>query len=177
MNFPAIMFIIFILTTLLIISLIVSMDSLEPLEYGITYNKLTKTISKDVFSSGRYLIGPWNSYIRYPSNLVTIEFSDSRRATVNTYLIKADPLQTRTAEGLNLSLHISFQYKLSKNEIPKLYNMANINYQSTYVRISRDVILKVAGQYNATNYWTDRKKIGEFMQSALNKELNSAFAS
>lgn len=90
---------------------------------------------------------------------------------------KADPLQTRTAEGLALSLHISFQYKLIKDDIPKLYNMANINYQSTFVRISRDSILKIAGQYNATNYWTDRSKIGEVMQKALSDELKSAFAS
>ena len=54
--------------------------------------------------------------------------------------------------------------------------MANVNYQSTFVRISRDVILKVASDYNATSYWRERLSIGEHMKKALDKELQSAFA-
>jgi regulator of protease activity HflC (stomatin/prohibitin superfamily) len=55
--------------------------------------------------------------------------------------------------------------------------LANINYQGTIVRISRDIILKVGGEFNATNYWTDREKIGDFMRIALNTELQKAFSS
>ena len=85
-------------------------------------------------------------------------------------------MKTRTAEGLAISLHISFQYKLIRDQIPSLYNMANIAYQGTFVRISRDVILKVASLYNATTYWTERLKIGQHMQRILNSELRNAFA-
>jgi hypothetical protein len=67
---------------IIVIFLLFSMDSLEPLECGITYNKITKSISKEVYDSGRYIIGPLNSFISYPSNLVSIEFSDSKKATV-----------------------------------------------------------------------------------------------
>lgn len=158
-----------IVISLTMILILVSLDSLEPLQYGITLNKITKTIGTEVYESGRYLIGPFNSFLVYPANLVTIEFSDARTAT-------ADPLQTRTAEGLGLTLYVSFQYEVNKTEIPKLYNMANINYHSTFIRISRDIILKVAGSYNATNYWTDRGLIGEKMKIALDNELKMAFA-
>jgi hypothetical protein len=78
---------------------------------------------------------------------------------------------------LSLVLHISFQYRLNKKDIPKLYDLANINYQGTIVRISRDVILKVGGRFNATNYWTDRQKIGDFMKESLNTELQKAYSS
>jgi hypothetical protein len=44
------------------------------------------------------------------------------------------------------------------------------------IRIARDIILKVAGNFNATNYWTDRQKIGDVMREALNQELKSAYA-
>ena len=64
------------------IVLLLSMNSLEPLQYGITYNKITKTIGTEVFESGRYIIGPTKSFIVYPANLVTIEFSNKRRAMV-----------------------------------------------------------------------------------------------
>ena len=57
-----------------------------------------------------------------------------------------------------------------------MYNLANINYQGTFVRISRDILLKIAGNYNATNYWTDRQVIGDKMKEALDKELSKAYA-
>jgi regulator of protease activity HflC (stomatin/prohibitin superfamily) len=44
------------------------------------------------------------------------------------------------------------------------------------VRIARDTILKIAGKYNATSYWTERIKIQLDMKNNLNKELLSAFA-
>ncbi len=84
-------------------------------------------------------------------------------------------MSTRTVEGLSLGLHVSFQYQVVKNDIPKLYNLANINYQGTIVRIARDIILKVGGNFNATNYWTDRQKIGDYMRDALNQELQKAY--
>jgi len=73
-------------------------------------------------------------------------------------------------------LHVSFQYKLDKNTITSLYNLTNINYAGTINRISRDIVLKVGGMFNATNYWTDRKKIGDFMRDTLNLELKKTFA-
>lgn len=154
---------------ILFIYLLISMDCVEPLEYGLPYNTLTKNVGTTVYESGRYILNPFKSFLIYPANLVTIEFSDSKTAT-------SEPLQTRTAEGLGLTLSVSFQYKVIKNDIPKLYNLANINFHSTFVRISRDVILKVGGMYNATNYWTDRVSIGKAMREAMDVELQKAYA-
>lgn len=64
------------------------MDSLEPLQIGIAYNKITKTIDNTVYDSGRYFIGPLKGFIVYPDNLVTIEFSDSRGAIVSINFMK-----------------------------------------------------------------------------------------
>ena len=69
-----------------IIIFLVSMDSLEPLQYGITYNKLSKRIGTNVYESGRYLIGPFQSFIVYPARLITVEFSTHRKATVRIKL-------------------------------------------------------------------------------------------
>jgi hypothetical protein len=54
--------------------------------------------------------------------------------------------------------------------------MTNTNYKSTFVRIARDSILKVAGSFNATSYWTERNKIGNVMRDALSSELAKAYA-
>jgi hypothetical protein len=63
------------------------MSSLEPLEYGITHNRITKTIGSEVYENGRYILWPWMGFIIYPANFVTVEFSDSRRASVYIYII------------------------------------------------------------------------------------------
>lgn len=72
----------FILLTLTAVILLVSMNSLEPLQWGITYNTITKSIGTDIYESGRYIFWPWEYFIVYPANLVTVEFSDLRKATV-----------------------------------------------------------------------------------------------
>lgn len=51
------------------------------------------------------------------------------------------PLKTRTQEGLALTLHISFQYKLIKPELYSLYALTNKDYEGTFIRIARDVLL------------------------------------
>ncbi len=154
---------------LLFFYLLISMSCVEPLEYGLPYNRFTKTIGKTVYSSGRYILNPFKSFLIYPSNLITIEFSSSKSAT-------SSALQTRTGDGLSLTLSISFQYKLIKEKIPNLYNLANIYFHSTFVRISRDIILKVGGLFNATSYWTEREKISKTMLIELDKELSKAYA-
>ncbi len=72
-----------IVLSLTVLFLLISMDTIDPLQMGITINTISKTVGNDTYTSGRYIIGPFTSFIRYPANLVTVEFSDSRRADVN----------------------------------------------------------------------------------------------
>jgi len=153
---------------LIIIYLLISMDIVEPLEYGLPYNKFTKNVGTKAYESGRYILNPFKSFLKYPKNLVTIEFSENKKA-------ESTPLQTRTGEGLSVTLSVSFQYQLIKDKIPDLYNLANINFHSTFVRISRDVILKVGGMFNATDYWIRRIEIAEMMKKTMDNELVKAF--
>ena len=104
---------------LLLLYLLISMDVVEPLEYGLPYNKFTKKIGETAYESGRYILNPFKSFLKYPKNLVTIEFSDSKN-------VEAAPLQTRTGEGLAVILSVSFQYQLI--QISNYYNPFHLNY-------------------------------------------------
>ena len=159
---------IIIIIILILFYLLISMDVVEPLEYGLPYNKFTKNIGTEAYDNGRYILNPFKSFLKYPKNLVTIEFSENKKA-------ESTPLQTRTGEGLAVILSVSFQYQLIKEKIPDLYNLANVNFHSTYVRISRDVILKVGGMFNATDYWMNRVKIAEIMKETMDYELLKAY--
>ena len=70
-----------------------------------------------------------------------------------------------------------FNANLNRNNLTALYNLANVNYQGTIVRMARDVIMKVGGRYNAASYWKERKQIGEYMKNVLNEELQIAYTS
>lgn len=81
-----ILIIICIIISLTILILLLSLGTVDPLQYGITMNIISKEIGKETYTNGRYLIGPFNSFIHYPANLVTVEFSDSKTADVRKKL-------------------------------------------------------------------------------------------
>ncbi|CAG9331871.1 unnamed protein product [Blepharisma stoltei] len=153
-----------------IILFALSFDSIEPTEWGLCYNTWTKTVYEDeIYAGGRYVIGFTNSFIAFPRNLRTIEFSDTPHA-------QGGSLKTRTKEGLSLGLELSFQYELIRNKIPKLYEISNVNFEQTFIRIARDTILQEAGNHQAPEYWTNRTQIGNTMREILDVELQHAYA-
>ena len=85
-------------------------------------------------------------------------------------------MATRTKEGLELKLHVSFQYKLVKEQLPSLYSLAGLEYEALFTRIASNVILQKAGDYNAPQYWKNRSQIGRDFEVALNEALLVAHA-
>eukprot|EP00930_Biecheleria_cincta_P043312 TRINITY_DN29760_c0_g1_i2.p1 TRINITY_DN29760_c0_g1~~TRINITY_DN29760_c0_g1_i2.p1 ORF type:complete len:363 (+),score=62.18 TRINITY_DN29760_c0_g1_i2:81-1169(+) len=144
-----------------LIFVMICLGSVAPTEYGLTYNKLTKHVDTGhVYGPGRHFIGPLNAMLTFPSIVQTLEFSTRDSA-------KAMPLSTRTAEGLELHLHVAFQYHLKPDELPQLYTLANTLYEPLYMKIARDILLKSAANYQAPQYWTERQKVGDEMLTQL----------
>lgn len=153
-----------------VLLIVTCFDTLEPTEYGLNYNRFTKGFDREtVYEGGRYWIWFTNKFIEFPATQQTIEFSDSASAN-------SGPLRTRTQEGLALTLHISFQYKLIKEGIPALYDLSNLQYEQTFVRIARDIILQEAGSYQAPEYWRKRIVIGNRMMELLDTAFQQAHA-
>ena len=57
-----------------------------------------------------------------------------------------------------------------------LYRLLQNDYESVFTRIARNSVLHVAGDYNASDYWLDRSKIGTNMLSTLVEDLTVAYA-
>ena len=115
--------------------LALSFGSVEPTEYGILYNRVSKHInSDDIQEGGLQFVGPFNTLINFPRTHKVVEFSDFKGA-------QQQPLATRTKEGLELKLHVSFQYKLVKEQLPSLYSLAGLEYEALFTRIASNVIL------------------------------------
>ncbi|CDW85393.1 UNKNOWN [Stylonychia lemnae] len=148
----------------------ISFGSVEPTEYGILYNTITKKIDeKNILTGGLQYLGVPNKIITFPRVNKQIEFSDQKAAD-------APALSTRTKEGLELKLHFSFQYLLQKDQLVNLYRLVGTDYNQLYTRIASDVILANAGNYHATEYWQKRSEVGNQLEKALNVKLQEAFA-
>lgn len=146
-------------------------DSVEPTEYGMTYNSITKTAGTDhIYEGGLYFVGPFKHFIKFPATVTHIEFSDRKERD-------APPLETRTKEGLGLILHVAFQYKLHRSNIPKLYKLTNVRYEETFIRQAKNIILEEASEYNAPEYWERRGEIGANIAKRLNETLAQTYTS
>lgn len=153
-----------------LVLVLISLATVDPTEYGLRYNRFTKTVNEHhVYRGGRHFIGPLSSMLTFPATVQNLEFSE--RPTR-----KAPPLSTRTAEGLALTLHVSFQYELMQSDVPKLYALANVGYAALYMKVARDVLLKAAAKYVAPQYWTERELIGKEMQRLVNVSLLDSYA-
>jgi hypothetical protein len=74
---------------------------LEINEIGLDYSSISKTIDSNPLGSGLYFLGVGHSLIKYPSNIQTIQFSNEKGS-------HGPPIKSRTSEGLDVSIEISF---------------------------------------------------------------------
>lgn len=149
----------------IIILISISFSTVGATEWALKYSSIDQNIDgTKVYQGGRYMVGPFARFITFPRDAKTVEFSTSGRAQEN-------PLATRTNDGLALTLHFSFQYKLVKDDIPELYRELLLNYERTFRKIARELVLKIAGTYNAEDYWKKRTAIGESMRTSLEVSL------
>ena len=156
-------------STVLLTAVILAMASFSavgPLQYGLHFSNwnnkmvLNSEGEVDVYGAGRYFIGVGHTFIRFPTNCVTIDFTDEVGS-------KNAPLMTRTKDGLPVTLHISLQYRLKEEALIDLYTELNIGYEATFIRNARDALLEEAGSHLAPEYWLHRKEIGELMLTRL----------
>lgn len=158
------------IVSLTVILVIMAHGVVEPTEWAIKRDKISQNIdTKNVWTGGRHYIGLFSAFVTYPAIQVPIEFSDSRTAT-------RTKLNTRTQEGLDLSLHFSLQYQLIKEELPQLYRLLETDYDRVYERLARNSVLEVASSYTASAYWLDRVKIGDDMRKNLDTNFKKVHA-
>lgn len=143
--------------------------TVEPIQYGLKYNTLSKNIdSSYVYEGGWYLMWPTNSFIQFPKTQVNLDFANYPNA-------KATPLQARS-EGLQITLSFSFQYKLIKEDIPDLYKMYQQRYEENFIRIARGAVAEIASATQIDDYWNNRKQVNDKMQKFINDKFLPSYA-
>ena len=145
--------------------IIFGFSSLEATELGLNYSRISKTISPQVKENGLYFIGIGHSFIKFPKTVQTIEFSNEPNSN-------RVPIESRTSDGLEVTLEISFQYILQPDKLYTLYNTYGPKYTSVFQNIAINLLTEEATKYTAYNFFMDRGKIKDDFQYALDQSFS-----
>eukprot|EP00440_Ansanella_granifera_P073146 gb/GFBE01079373.1/.p1 GENE.gb/GFBE01079373.1/~~gb/GFBE01079373.1/.p1 ORF type:complete len:309 (+),score=85.86 gb/GFBE01079373.1/:1-927(+) len=148
------------LTILFAILIGTSFASLEYTELGLNYSLVTSSVDPKGFSAGLYFLGVGHSFIKFPSTVQTIQFSFEGDSA-------GPPLRSRTSDGLEVALEISFQYQLNVTTLYDLYRKFGEDYEPIYVNMAMDLLTTSATKYNATGFFNDRQTIALGMEDEL----------
>jgi len=157
----------------LAIVFIYGFGNVEVTEYGLNYSLVTRKVDHNTYPSGRYWIGPLNHFVKFPAILTTIQFSD---LSMQTDLIERgdDTLKSRTRDGLDVSIELSFQYQITAHKVHELYTNLGpyADFHKLFVRLAIDRLTEAATAYSATEFFTSRTIIGKSMERQLKKDFN-----
>jgi len=142
--------------------LLFSFSSLNVNEYGLDYSSISKTVHSEPYVAGFHFLGVGHSFFRFPRTVQTIEFSSEHTATSGN-------IRSRTSDGLEVNLEISYQYKVIFEKLYDLYSQYGMDYYGVFEKIGIDVLTELATKYTAYDFFVNRQKIGQDMQAALNK--------
>lgn len=157
-----------------ILGAVFGIANVEITEYGLNYSLLTRKVEPRTYTSGRYWIGPANYFVKFPSTVRTIQFSDSKMQSDLAVSERNDALlRSRTSDGLDVSIELSFQYQIQAEKVFDLYlSLGPMPYfHNTYVRIAIDRLTEVATTFTATQFFTDRTQIGKDMEAQLKADF------
>lgn len=146
----------------LAILIVTSFSQLEVNEVGLDYSGITKTIDKNIFTAGIHFLGVAHSFIKFPITVQTYEFSKQARA--DNPIVKS-----RTRDGLEVEIEVSFQYHYITNSLYDLYMKFGTEYRTPCMKIAIDVITDQSTKFEATRFFFDKENISSSMQTNLNK--------
>ena len=107
-------------------------------------------------------MGIGHSFLKFPRNVQTIEFSRDRNSN-------RGPIESRTSDGLEVVIEISFQYVLQQDNLYKLYNKYGAKYNQVFVNVAVDILTEEATKYTAYEFFWDRGRIKDDFQRTLDQ--------
>lgn len=141
---------------------------------GLVRNKVTGYVNlEEPHTPGRYWIGFWKEFVEFPSTLQTIEFSDEQPEEGVRHL---SVLTSRDKDGKLIRMDISVQYRLSKDNIGKIYRDMLIYYEDIYISELRDAFAKAANLFAISEIWEDYTSVVEKMRLRCEETLSTRHA-
>lgn len=141
------------------IILLTGIRKIDTNHVAIVYNKLTQHIdTSQIYKEGTKYLGPFRSVIQYPTTYSTMSLSGN------------NAVECRTADGLKITIEVSFQYRLNStfDNIYYIYTTLGDDYSLTYLYLAQELIREVASNYTSFEYYNMSNIITENMKNSLN---------
>lgn len=146
--------------------LVCSFEQIDFNEYGLKQNIWTREISEEIYEEGFYYIDPFHTFLRFQSTWQTIEFTPD-------FSSDDIPLSTQTKDGLEVTVDVSFQFRLRKQDLLELYSSYGMDYRDYFIRVARSALREVCGEFSAIEFYATRSKVNLAMKTSLNDSLAS----
>eukprot|EP00913_Durusdinium_trenchii_P014749 g13834.t1 len=111
------------------------------------YNTILQSISAEAWGTGRHWLGLGHRFVKFPSTVITVQFSHDAAGA------SGGPLRSRTYDGLEVSLEISFQYQLSKDSLYQMYTTFGPGYHDLFVKMGMDLLTVAATNHIARAFF------------------------
>jgi hypothetical protein len=145
-----------------------SFKVLHATEVALEINDITGAIVSDrVYTAGRYFLGLGRGFVRFPIAEQPVEYRDGG---------DAGELRTATADE-QISVELSFTYKLMPSMLPQLFRRYAQNYRDKYVSLGESVLGQQLNRFNIEDYYARREIVSRRLRAELNRRLVNEFAS
>ena len=148
----------------LIILLLMSYSSLEVNEIALDYSTISKSVGKKTYYPGIHFLGIGHHFVRYPKTVLTIDFSNEKKKYDGHY---DRAIESRTMDGLNVVIEISFQYMFIPERLYDLYITYGEGYPRIFQTESIDILTEITTKYTAYQFFYDRALVSNSMKDAL----------
>jgi len=172
----------------IIVLIATSLKTLDQGQYAMKFSHWSQGIEGDVITDpGVKSVGPLNSLVRYPSVYQMVYF-DSFKAgfEAGTNEVLRPPVQSRTHDGLQVNVKISFQWKLEPGSLADIYSILGgaedlidgdkpedkMSFVAAIVRFARGVLTNVCSQYTAAQFFANQTSVEYRMLDALTQTFN-----
>jgi hypothetical protein len=161
-----------------VIAIPLSLKSLEQGKYALKLNWTTQKIDDEVVTNpGMYMVGLGNMLVEYPSTFQNMYFVDDPRVgTGSEDDIKRGAIRARSADGLEMRVSVSFQWKLEPIALHPLYKILGGGeenlYRDEFVRFARAALVESCSQFPADMYFTNRTTITVHMFDTVAAAFN-----
>ena len=152
----------------LFILIISSYSSLEVNEIALDYSGISKSVNKRTYYPGIHFLGVGHHFVRYPKTVLTIDFTNEQHTTGAHY---DRAIESRTKDGLNVVIEISFQYMYIAEHLYDIY----INFGEDFARIFQteaiDALTEITTHFTAYQFFYDRSTVSSTMKDAISQRF------
>mmetsp|Transcript_64679 Transcript_64679/g.182350 ORF Transcript_64679/g.182350 Transcript_64679/m.182350 type:complete len:326 (-) Transcript_64679:122-1099(-) len=164
-----------------VIALPMSFKSLDQGKYALELNWSNQKIGETVqIEPGMKFLGLGNVLLEYPSVFQTMYFAnninrgcDGDQNTADCHEVIRPPIYARSADGLEMLVSVSMQWRLQPQALIPLYSiLGNDLYKDEFVRFARAAVVEACSKYKADDYFTNRTIIKAEMIERLSDNFN-----